>query len=319
MKQLLNICVNFFFLLLCKKSLNFNDISCSSREEWTTNCLHPENQVLFERHFSPALFISAQVFFQQPESVKSKPPWNPPELHTSSSSLEPLGSHSQICFLSSEKRLNNLPKATCKSKAQFSGPECEKHPVTFSPAAGNTCLQLLVYEESRREPKRPLETTIPSRLSVIRVTHAHFRSWECGPEMRLLTEENGRSPAAAGRVQAVCYGTRAGERKTSLQRVPGLHGGSTAAEQAADEAGLPAARTPWAFSPGLEARPSPECLPPELGGHRAGGELLQGLRPKPHRVPHRGGASRPRPGPSPPGGERRSRLRVLRAWAVILL
>lgn len=120
--------------------------------------------------------------------------------------------------------------------------------------------------------------------------------------MGLLKEKNGSSPAAAGREQAVCCGTRAGERKTSLQRVPGLHGGSTAAEQAAEEAGLAAARTPWAFGPRLEARPSPEYLPPELGGHRAGGELLYGLRPKPHRVPHLGGASRPRPGPSPPGG-----------------
>lgn len=137
--------------------------------------------------------------------------------------------------------------------------------------------------------------------------------------MGLLKDENGLAPAAAVRGQAVWDGTRAGERKTSLQRVPGLHGGSTAAEQAADEAGLPAARTPWTFRPGLEARPSPEYLPPEPGGHRAGGELLHGLRPKPHRVPLLGGASRPRPGPSPPGGERRSCLRVLRAWAMILL
>ena len=285
--------------------------------EWSTNCLHPENQVLFE-HFSPALFISAQVFFQQPESVKSKPPWNPSGLRTFSSSLGPQGLHSRYVF-SALKKLNSLPKATYKSKAQVSGPECEKHPATFSPAAVNTCLQLLIHKESLREPKRPLETTIPSRLSGSRVTHAHFRLWEWGPKVWLLKEENGSAPAAAERGQAVCDGTRTGEWKTSFQRVPGLHGGSTAAEQAADEAGLPAGRTPWAFRPGLEARPSPEYLPPEPGGHRAGGEFLHGLRPKPHRVPHLGGASRPRPGPSPPRGERPSRLRVLRAWAVILL
>lgn len=86
----------------------------------------------------------------------------------------------------------------------------------------------------------------------------------------LLRKENGNTPVVAWGGPAVYYRDYAGARKTSLQRVPGLCRGSTAAKQSTHEARVPAARTPTVSRPGLEPRPSPEDLRPNSGRHREG-------------------------------------------------